>query len=87
MNRPRVKTERVEAAFEAFDHEDLHELRQVALALEFLFGPLACVIRERFVARVFEFGNQQTNCFVEDFILLLVELVEEGFGVFRPRET
>jgi hypothetical protein len=80
---------RGEAAFQPFHGEDLHELGEIYLALNFLLGPFAFVIFKGLVSSVFEIVRESTNRFVEHLVLDLVELVKERLGVrdFRELET
>ena len=71
----------MEAAFEALDHQDFHELGEVALTLLLLLFDFAFEVSQRLVARICKFLRQEENGFVEDFVFSFAELVEERFRV------
>ena len=62
------QAERVEAALQPLDHENLHELGEVALALSLAACRFALVVCQRSVTGVFEFGRQQPDGLVENLV-------------------
>ena len=69
--------ESVETAFQALDHQNLHELGKVSLALPFALIHLAFVVKQWRVSGVGEVGSKQLQRLVEYLVFLLAELVEQ----------
>src|SRR5580658_562457 len=70
------QTEGVKAALQALDQQNLHELRQVALALLLLLLDFAGVIGQRLVARVGEVFREQANGLKKNLVFSFTELIK-----------
>ena len=81
MKRPKVGRNAVKLLSRRFTVRIFMNLARLTWLWISCSVALACVVFQRLVAGVFEFVRKQADGFVENFILDLVEFVEERFGV------